>query len=68
MAGEAVVHLIPYASGRTLPVTIGLQKSYRSARVVTSASTTPVKAVPGALGIEIPVGEFSCFAAVELAV
>ena len=65
---QGVVHLIPYASGRTLPVTIGLQTPYRSARVVTSASTTPVNAVPGALGIEIPVGEFSCFAAVEVAV
>jgi hypothetical protein len=63
---RGVVHLIPYASGKTQPVTIGLRKSCRSARVVTSTSTTIVKAVPGQLGIEIPVGEFSCFAAVEL--
>jgi len=63
---RAVVHLIPYASGKTQPVTIGLRKPYRSARVTTPESTTPVKAVPGGLGVEIPVGEFSCFAAVEL--
>jgi hypothetical protein len=63
---RGVVHLIPYASGRTQPVTIGVRKSYRSTRVVTSTSTTAVEAVPGPLGIEIPVGEFSCFAAVEL--
>lgn len=63
---RAVVHLIPYASGNTQPVTIGLRESYRSARVVTSTSTTPVKGVPADLGTEYPVGEFSCFAAVEL--
>jgi hypothetical protein len=63
---RAVVHLIPYASGNTQPITIGVRKPYRSARVTTPASTTHVKAVPGRLGIEIPVGEFSCFAAVEL--
>jgi hypothetical protein len=63
---RAVVHLIPYASGTTQPVTVGVRKPYRSARVTTPASTTPVRTVPGQLGIEIPVGEFSCFAAVEL--
>jgi hypothetical protein len=63
---RAVVHLIPYASGNTQPVTIGVRDRYRAARVITSASTTPVKITPGGLGFEIPVGEFSCFAAVEL--
>ena len=63
---RAVVHLIPYASGNTQPVTIGVRERYRAARVITSASTTPVTITPGGLGFEIPVGEFSCFAAVEL--
>ena len=63
---RAVVHLIPYASGPTQPVTIGVRKRYRSARVTTPASTARVRTMPGQLGIEIPVGEFSCFAAVEL--
>jgi hypothetical protein len=63
---RAVVHLVPYASGRTQPVTIGLREPYRSARMTTAASTTTVKATAGGLGIEIPVGEFSCYAAIEL--
>ena len=63
---RAIVHLIPYASGNTQPVTIGVRDRYRAARVITPASTTPVKITPGGLGFEIPVGEFSCFAAVEL--
>ncbi len=63
---RAIVHLIPYASGNTQPVTIGVRERYRAARVTTSASTTPVKITSGGLGFEIPVGEFSCFAAVEL--
>jgi hypothetical protein len=63
---RAIVHLIPYASGNTQPVTIGVRERYRAARVITSASTTPVAITPGGLGFEIPVGEFSCFAAVEL--
>jgi hypothetical protein len=65
---RAVVHLIPYVSGNTLPVTIGVRKTYRSVRVTTQATTREVSAVQGELGIEIPVGEFSCFAAVELEV
>jgi hypothetical protein len=63
---RAIVHLIPYASGNTQPVTIGVRDRYRAARVITSGSTTPVTITPGGLGFEIPVGEFSCFAAVEL--
>ena len=63
---RAIVHLIPYASGTTQPVTIGVRERYRTARVTTSVSTTPVKIAAGGLGFEIPVGEFSCFAAVEL--
>jgi hypothetical protein len=63
---RAVVHLIPYASGSTPPVTIGVRERYRAARVTTAVSTTPVKIAAGGLGFEIPVGEFSCFAAVEL--
>jgi hypothetical protein len=63
---RAVVHLIPYASGNTQPVTIGVRKAYRSARVTTPASTTPANAVQGGLGFEIPVGEFSSYAVIEL--
>ena len=63
---RAVVHLVPYASGHTQPVTIGLRTPYGSARMTTAASTTTVKATAGGLGIEIPVGEFSSYAAIEL--
>jgi hypothetical protein len=63
---RGVVHLIPYASGLTLPVTIGPRRPCRSARVTTRSGTKAVRPIPGALGVEIPVGEFSCFAAVEL--
>jgi hypothetical protein len=65
---RGVVHLIQYASGRTQPVTIGLGKPYRSARVRTLESETVVKPVKAELGVEIPVGEFSSYAAVELEV
>ncbi len=63
---RGVVHLIPYASGKTLPVTIGLRQPCRSVRVTTPAGTASVKPVQGGLGVEIPVGEFASFAAVEL--
>jgi hypothetical protein len=63
---RAVVHLIPYASGNTPPVTIGVRNAYRSARVTTETATRPVTVARGRLGIEIPIGEFSGFAAVEL--
>jgi hypothetical protein len=68
---RAIVHLVPYASGNTQPVTIGVRQRYRAARVTTSAAAAPVATAPvtitaGGLGFEIPVGEFSCFAAVEL--
>jgi hypothetical protein len=63
---RAIVHLVPYASGTTQPVTIGVRERYRAARVTTSVSTTPVTIAAGGLGFEIAVGEFSCFAAVEL--
>ena len=63
---RGVVHLIAYASGPTLPVTIGLREPWRSARVTTLAGTRTVTPAAGALGVEIPVGEFSGFAAVEL--
>jgi hypothetical protein len=63
---RGVVHLIPYASGKLPFITIGLQRPYRTARVITAGATTQVKPVTRVLGTEIPVGEFSCFAAVEL--
>jgi hypothetical protein len=66
--GRGVVHLIPYASGRSRPVTIGLNGPYRSARVLTFESQRTVQPVRGELGIEIPVGEFSSYAAVEVGI
>jgi hypothetical protein len=65
---RAVVHLIPYAMGTTPPVTIGVRERCRAARVMTmtSAIPKPVTLTTGGLGVEIPVGEFSCFAAIEL--
>ncbi len=63
---RAVVHLIPYSTGKTQPVTLGFGAPYRSARVYTLESEVIVKAAPGELGVEIPVGEFTSYAAVEL--
>jgi hypothetical protein len=66
---RAVVHLVPYASGRTPRVTLGLQKRYRRARIHTlgtGAGPRTVTPVNGQLGIEIAVPEFADYAAVEL--
>jgi hypothetical protein len=65
---RAVAHLIHYSSGRSQPVTLGFSKPYRSARVCTLDSEKVVRPVPGGIGIEVPVGEFSGYAAVELEV
>lgn len=64
--GRGVVHLLPYVSGLTQPVTLGFSRAFRSARVCTPDSETVVKPVRGGLGFEIPVTEFSTYAAVEL--
>ena len=66
--GQGVVHLIPYASGRTQAVTIGLAEPYRRARVLTLDGQRLVQPVRGELGIEIPVGEFTSYAAIEVGV
>lgn len=63
---RAVVHLIHYSSGRTQPVTLGFSKPYRSAHIYTLDSEKVVRPVRGEIGIEVPVGEFSAYAAVEL--
>jgi hypothetical protein len=63
---RAVVHLIPYASGPTLPITLGLRKTYRRARVFTLSSEMAVRPARGPLGFEIPVREFTDYAVVEL--
>ena len=63
---RAVAHLIHYSSGRSQPVTLGFSKPYRSARVCTLDSEKVVRPVRGGIGIEVPVGEFSGYAAVEL--
>lgn len=68
-ADRAVVHLVPYAGGPTPRVTLGLTKAYRTARVHTpgsGAAPRAVTAVRGQLGMEIPLGEFRDYAAVEL--
>jgi hypothetical protein len=66
-AGDrAVVHLIPYASGPTLPITLGLRKAYRRARVLTLSSEMAVRPARGPLGFEIAVREFTDYAVVEL--
>jgi len=63
---RAVAHLIHYSSGLSQPVTLGFSKPYRSARVYTLNSEKVVRPVRGGIGIEVPVGEFSAYAAVEL--
>jgi hypothetical protein len=63
---RAVVHLVHYASGSTQPVTLGLRRPYRTARIFTLDSEKVVRPVRGGLGIEVPVGTFSAYAAVEL--
>jgi hypothetical protein len=63
---RAVVHLTQYASARTQPLTIGVGKAYRLARVFNLESEKTVKPVRGELGTEIQVGEFAAYAAVEL--
>ncbi len=51
---RAIVHLIPYASGNTQPVTIGVRERYRAARVTTSGATTPVKIAAGRARLRDP--------------
>jgi hypothetical protein len=63
---RGVVHLIQYPSGKTLPVTVGVKRQYTAVRVSTLESSKIVRAARGDLGFEIPVGEFSGYAAVEL--
>ncbi len=61
-----MVHLIPYTTGKTQPITLGFSKPYRAAKVYTLESETTVKGARGELGVEIAVGEFTSYAAVEL--
>lgn len=61
-----MVHLVPYASGKTPQIVLGFRKPYRSARLCTLDSERPVKPVKGRLGIEIPLGEFADYAALVL--
>jgi hypothetical protein len=63
---QAVTHLIPYASGQTLPITLSFRKAWRGARVVTLNGATAVQPVKGQLGTEIGVREFTDYAVVEL--
>jgi len=63
---RGVVHLIHYGSGLTPPVTLGFQRRYRSARVLTLEGARTIQPFPGGLGEEFPVGEFASYAAVEV--
>jgi hypothetical protein len=63
---RGVVHLIHYGSGLTPPVTLGFNRRYRSARVLTLEGERAVEPVEGGLGPEFPVGEFASYAAVEV--
>jgi hypothetical protein len=63
---KALVHLIPYASGRTQPITLGFSEPYRSARIIRLDAEEAVKSARGPLGTEIPVGEIGDYAAVLL--
>jgi hypothetical protein len=64
--GKGLVHLIPYASGKTQPITLGFREPYRSARIFRLDREATVKSSNGPLGTEIPVGEISDYAAVLL--
>jgi hypothetical protein len=63
---RAVTHLIPYASSRTPQIVLGFNRPFRSARVLTLEGERVVQPLKGQLGIEIPVPEFTDFAAVTL--
>jgi hypothetical protein len=63
---QAETHLIPYAAGPTLPITLGFRKSWRRARVVTLNGEGAVQPVKGQLGMEIAVPEFTDYAVVVL--
>jgi len=64
--GQAVTHLIPYASGRTLPITLSFRKTYRQARMLTLTAQAALQPKRGQLGTEISVPEFTDYAVVEL--
>jgi hypothetical protein len=63
---KLVVHLIPYASEPTPPVTVGVGRLGRSARVIGLESEAPAKLMKGPLGIEVAVGPIADYAAVEV--
>jgi hypothetical protein len=64
--GQSVIHLVPYAGGKTPPITVGVEAAFKTARVCTLTAEKAVRAAKGSLGFEIPVGEFTDYAAVEL--
>lgn len=63
---QAIAHLVPYASGRTLPVTLSFRKTWRRARMVTLKAAATLQPARGQLGTEIAVPEFIDYAVVEL--
>ncbi len=63
---KMVVHLVPYASGRTQPVTLGIGRLASSARVLRLDSEAPAQLMKGPLGLEVAAGEIADYAAVEV--
>ena len=63
---RALTHLVPYASGRTLSITLGYSSPYRRARVLTPASETAAPLVRAEMGLEVQLSPFVDYAAVEL--
>jgi hypothetical protein len=63
---QAALHLIAYASGPTLPITLSFRKTYRRARVVTLAGEFAAPAVRGPLGTEMAIQPFTDYAVLEL--
>jgi hypothetical protein len=64
--GQSVIHLVPYADGKTAPITMGVETAFKTARICTLTAEKAVRAARGSLGFEIPVGEFTDYAAVVL--
>lgn len=69
--GEALLQLVNYTTRRAAhPVTVGLTERYRAARFwrLDAATPEPLKIERAARGIELPLPEFSVYAAIELEV
>ena len=63
---KMVVHLIPYATERTQPITLGFSRKWRSARLLTLQAESAARIIPAPLGVEVAVGPITDYAAVLL--